>query len=62
MTTAPVDISGIEQYLTVLALHNATDLHLTAGAPPLLRIDGQLTPDRRAPARRGRAWSSSCSA
>jgi twitching motility protein PilT len=44
MTTAPVDTSGIEQYLTVLALHNATDLHLTAGAPPLLRIDGKLTP------------------
>jgi twitching motility protein PilT len=44
MTTAPVDIAGIEQYLTVLALHNATDLHLTAGAPPLLRIDGKLTP------------------
>jgi twitching motility protein PilT len=44
MTTAPVDFSGIEQYLTVLALHNATDLHLTAGAPPLLRIDGRLTP------------------
>ena len=44
MTTAPVDIAGIEQYLTVLALHNATDLHLTAGAPPLLRIDGKLSP------------------
>jgi len=44
MTTAPVDFSGIEQYLAVLALHNATDLHLTAGAPPLLRIDGKLTP------------------
>jgi twitching motility protein PilT len=44
MTTAPVDFSGIEQYLTVLALHNATDLHLSAGAPPLLRIDGRLTP------------------
>ena len=44
MTTTPVDITGIEQYLTVLALHNATDLHLTAGAPPLLRIDGKLTP------------------
>jgi twitching motility protein PilT len=44
MTTAAVDFSGIEQYLAVLALHNATDLHLTAGAPPLLRIDGKLTP------------------
>ena len=44
MTTAPVDYSGIERYLTVLALHNATDLHLTAGAPPLLRIDGKLVP------------------
>ena len=44
MTTAPVDFTGIEPYLTVLALHNATDLHLTAGAPPLLRIDGRLTP------------------
>ena len=26
------------------ALHNATDLHLTAGAPPLLRIDGKHNP------------------
>jgi len=44
MTTAPVDFSGIEQYLTVLALPNATDLHLTPGAPPLLRIDRRLPP------------------
>ncbi len=44
MTSTSVDITGIEQYLTVLALHNATDLHLTVGAPPLLRIDGKLTP------------------
>jgi twitching motility protein PilT len=44
MTSVPVDLSSIEPYLTVLALHNATDLHLTAGAPPLLRIDGKLTP------------------
>ncbi len=44
MTTGPVDLSAIEQYLAVLALHNATDLHLTVGAPPLLRIDGKLAP------------------
>ena len=28
---------GIEPYLELLAAHNATDLHLTADTPPLLR-------------------------
>jgi twitching motility protein PilT len=34
----------IDQYLEVLWDRRASDLLLTAGAPPLLRIDGMLTP------------------
>jgi twitching motility protein PilT len=44
MTQHPVDVSGIEPYLELLAAHNATDLHLTSDTPPLLRIDGKLAP------------------
>src|SRR5437879_9775264 len=34
----------IDHYLEVLWERRASDLLLTAGAPPLLRIDGMLTP------------------
>ena len=34
----------IDQYLEVLWDRKASDLLLTAGAPPLLRVDGMLTP------------------
>ena len=34
----------IDQYLDVLWDRKASDLLLTAGAPPLLRIDGTMTP------------------
>src|SRR5947207_772190 len=42
MTRAKSDL--IDQYLEVLWDRKASDLLLTAGAPPLLRIDGMLTP------------------
>jgi twitching motility protein PilT len=39
-----VDISQIEPLLRELWRHRATDLLLTAGSPPLMRIDGVVTP------------------
>lgn len=39
-----VDISAIEPMLIELWDRGGTDLHLTPGAPPLLRIDGDLVP------------------
>lgn len=34
----------IEDLLEEVVKHNSSDLHLTVGAPPMLRIDGSLTP------------------
>jgi twitching motility protein PilT len=41
---AEINTAPIERYLRELAGHKGTDLHITAGAPPLLRIDGQMLP------------------
>src|ERR1700739_2671512 len=43
-TMARANSDLIDQYLEVLWDRKASDLLLTAGAPPLLRIDGMLTP------------------
>lgn len=39
----PVD-DRLDKWLTVLEQRNGSDILLTAGSPPLLRIDGQLLP------------------
>jgi twitching motility protein PilT len=44
MTTVALNVSVIERYLDALWALGATDLHFTAGAPPLVRIDGRLIP------------------
>ena len=41
---AEVNTQPIDRYLRELADRGGTDLHITAGAPPLLRIDGQIHP------------------
>src|SRR4051812_34781232 len=37
-------IAPVQQYVEELWERDATDLLLTVGAPPLMRIDGDLTP------------------
>ncbi len=44
MTMVPIDVSAIDQYLEGMWGLGATDLHITAGAPPLVRVDGRLFP------------------
>ena len=44
MTMVPIDISAIDRYLEGLWERGGTDLHITAGAPPLVRVDGKLGP------------------
>jgi twitching motility protein PilT len=34
----------IQYYLTQAVQENASDLHITVGEPPILRIDGELMP------------------
>lgn len=41
---SPTDILHFEKWLGVLGERNATDLHLTVGNAPLLRLDGQIMP------------------
>jgi twitching motility protein PilT len=41
---ADVNTAPIDRYLRTLAEHKGTDLHISAGAPPLLRVDGQVVP------------------
>ena len=41
---ADVDLTQLEPLLQELWRHRATDLLLTAGSPPLMRIDGVVTP------------------
>lgn len=38
------EILSIDQLLKIAIERNASDLHITAGLPPMLRIDGRLTP------------------
>src|SRR3954471_8033313 len=35
-------IQSIDQLLTLMLEHEASDLHLAAGSPPMLRVNGQL--------------------
>jgi twitching motility protein PilT len=42
MTMVPIDISAIDRYLEGMWALGATDLHITADAPPLVRVDGRL--------------------
>ncbi|MDQ3757256.1 MAG: type IV pilus twitching motility protein PilT [Actinomycetota bacterium] len=37
-------VVGLDQYISYLWDHNGSDLLLTAGAPPLARVDGRLRP------------------
>jgi twitching motility protein PilT len=41
---ADVNTAPIDGYLRELADRRGTDLHITAGAPPLVRVDGQMLP------------------
>jgi trehalose utilization protein len=41
---ADVNTQPIDRYLRELAERKGTDLHITAGSPPLLRVDGQMRP------------------
>jgi twitching motility protein PilT len=36
------ELHSIDDLLTVMVKHNASDLHLTAGSPPVIRVNGQL--------------------
>jgi twitching motility protein PilT len=40
----PINVSAIDSYLEAMWGLGGTDLHLTAGAPPLVRVDGRLFP------------------
>jgi twitching motility protein PilT len=39
----------LRDFLHIAAEHNASDLHITEGAPPIVRIDGELLPLDHAP-------------
>jgi twitching motility protein PilT len=39
-----IDDYGLEELLSMAVSRQASDLHLTAGIPPMLRIDGRLSP------------------
>lgn len=41
---SPTDILHFEKWLAVLGERRATDLHLTVGAAPALRLDGEIAP------------------
>ena len=41
-------MNSIDQLLSELAARNASDLHIKAGSPPVIRVDGELRPARRA--------------
>ena len=43
--SAPLDSqAGLEDYLQALAGHKGSDLHITAGSPPRVRVNGYLRP------------------
>src|SRR4051794_22021416 len=48
-TMIHVDSGAIDAYLEELWQRNGTDLLLTVGVPPLLRIDGAMLPAEGAP-------------
>ena len=37
-------VMELNKLLEVVVKHNASDLHLTVGRPPVLRVDGRLEP------------------
>ncbi len=43
-TTAPGSEMTIEELLTMMIEHRASDLHLAVGSPPQMRVDGELQP------------------
>jgi twitching motility protein PilT len=40
---------NLRELLETMVQRRASDLHLAAGVPPMLRVDGELTPDTRFP-------------
>ena len=44
MTMVPINIAAIDRYLEPLWERGATDLHISAGAPPMIRVEGRLIP------------------
>jgi twitching motility protein PilT len=42
--TLKVEDYGLDELLTMAVERRASDLHITAGLPPLLRVDGRLSP------------------
>ena len=42
-------MANLQQLLKIMVDQGASDLHITVGAPPQLRIDGSLVPLRTAP-------------
>jgi twitching motility protein PilT len=44
-----VNVPQIDRYLTTLLAQKASDLHLSAGRPPILRVHGELDPIPGAP-------------
>ena len=44
MKLAQIDITPIEGLVAELWDRGGTDIHIGAGAPPMLRIDGELYP------------------
>src|SRR5262245_47905955 len=38
----PTELHSIDELLTVMVERNASDLHLTAGSPPVIRVNGRL--------------------
>ena len=41
---APGDVSVLDQMLVALVAARGSDLHLTVGSPPMIRVDGSLRP------------------
>jgi len=46
---AEIDSGAVDAFLGVLHEKGGTDLLLTAGAPPLVRVDGELLPFNQPP-------------
>ena len=49
--------TALAEHARLAARAAASDVHLTAGQPPLMRVDGDLAPIPGSPTRRGRAGS-----
>jgi twitching motility protein PilT len=42
MSTVATELHSIDQLLAMMVEHNASDLHLAAGSPPVIRVHGRL--------------------